>query len=150
MLVFGERVRENRSTQEEISWDKGTEVPTANLTHIMAFHAVKGREEFAKAKQSTSKLRLFLSVCCTCRAVVLLNKPMAILTSSLRSPSSMLKLPSVSGALRDPTRQNRLQGRQLKLGQKSKRKTDPCYLFIYLFISLLISFFQKFEIAEHI
>ena len=150
MLVFEERVRENRSTQEEISWDKGTEVPTANLTHIMAFHAVKGREEFAKAKQSTSKLRLFLSVCCTCRAVVLLNKPIAILTSSLRSPSLMLKLPLVSAALRDPTRQNRLQGRQLKLGQKSKRKTDPCYLFIYLFISLLISFFQKFEIAEHI
>ena len=116
----------------------------------MAFHAVKGREEFAKAKQSTSKLRLFLSVCCMCRVVVLLNKPIAILTTSLRSPSSMLKFPFFSGALRDATRQNRLQGRQLKLGQKSERKTDPCYLFIYLFISLLISFFQKFEIAEHI
>ena len=106
----------------------------------MAFHAVKGREEFAKAKQSTSKLRLFLSVCCTCRVVVLLNKRITILTTSLRSPSSMLKLPFVSGAPRDTTRQNRLQGRQLKLGQKSKRKADPCYLFIYLFRYSFLSF----------
>ena len=106
----------------------------------MAFHAVKGREEIAKAKQSTSKLRLFLSVCCTCRVVVLLNKRIAILTISLRSPSSMLKLPFVSGAPRDATRQNRLQGRQLKLAQKSKRKADPCYLFIYLFRYSFLSF----------
>ena len=107
----------------------------------MAFHAVKGREEFAKAKQSTSKLRLFLSVCCTCRVVVLLNKRITILTTSLRSSSSMLKLPFVSRAPRDATRQNRLQGRQLKLGQKSKRKADPCYLFIYLFIYFATHFF---------
>ena len=110
----------------------------------MAFHAVKGREEFAKAKQSTSKLRLFLSVCCTCRVVVLLNKRIAILTTSLRSLSSMLKLPFVSGAPRNATRQNRLQGRQLKLGQKSKRKADPCYLFIYLFIYLFRYSFLSF------
>ena len=106
----------------------------------MAFHAVKGREEFAKAKQSTSKLRFFVSVCCTCRVVVLLNKRIAILTTSLRSSSSMLKFPFVSGAPRDATRQNRLQGRQLKLGQKSKRKADPCYLFIYLFRYSFLSF----------
>ena len=105
----------------------------------MAFHAVKGREEFAKAKQSTSKLRLFLSVCCTCRVVVLLNKRITILTTSLRSPSSMLKLPFVSEAPRDATRQNRLQGRQLKLGQKSKRKADPCYLFIYFATHFFLS-----------
>ena len=107
----------------------------------MACHAVKGREEFVKAKQSTSKLRLFLSVCCTCRVVVLLNKRIAILTTSLRSPSSMLKLPFVSGAPWDATGQNRLQGRHLKLGQKSKRKADPCYLFIYLFIYFATHFF---------
>ena len=52
----------------------------------MAFHAVKV-EEFAKAKQNTSKLRLFVSVCWTCRVVVLLNKPRALLTTLLRSPS---------------------------------------------------------------
>ena len=109
----------------------------------MTSHAVKGRAEFAKAKQSTSKLRLFLSVCCTCRVVVLLNKPIALLTTSLRlglrSLSSMLKLPFVSGALRYATRQIRLPGRQLKLGQKSKRKTVPYFysLFRYSFLSVV-------------
>ena len=102
----------------------------------MACRAVKGREEFAKAKQNTSKLRLFLSVCCMCRVVVLLNKPIAILTTSLRSPSLMLKLPLVSGALRNATRQNRLQGRQLKLGQK---QFLVIYLFIYLFLYSFLS-----------
>ena len=33
MLVFEETERENWATQEEVSWDKGTEVPTANSTH---------------------------------------------------------------------------------------------------------------------
>ena len=39
------------------------------------------------AKKCTKK------VLCTCKVIVLLNKPIAFLTSLLRSPSSLLKLP---------------------------------------------------------
>ena len=35
---------------------------------------------------------------CTCKFVVLLNKPIAFLTFSLPSPSSLLKLPSPENA----------------------------------------------------
>ena len=53
MLGFVERVRENRSTQEEISFDKGTEVPTANSTH-------KWRVARLKAERNLQKLSKIL------------------------------------------------------------------------------------------
>ena len=36
---------------------------------------------------------MYKKACCTCKVVVLRNKPIAFLTSSLPSPSSQLKLP---------------------------------------------------------
>ena len=44
---------------------------------------------------------MYKNAWCTCKVVVLRNKPIAFLTSSLPSPSSLLKLPSVSFAVGD-------------------------------------------------
>ena len=48
MLVFEERGRENRTTQDEISWDKDTEVPTANSTHKWRFTRLKAERNLQK------------------------------------------------------------------------------------------------------
>ena len=48
MLVFEERERENRATQAEISWDKDTEVPTANSTHKWRFTRLKAERKLQK------------------------------------------------------------------------------------------------------
>ena len=52
MLVFEERERENRTTQEEISWDKGTEVPTANSTHKWRFTRLKAERNLQKLSKA--------------------------------------------------------------------------------------------------
>ena len=38
---------------------------------------------------------MYKKACYTCKVVVLRNKPIAFLTSSLPSPSSLLKLPNI-------------------------------------------------------
>ena len=48
MLVFEETERENRATQEEVSWDKCTEVPTANSTHKWRFTRLKAERNLQK------------------------------------------------------------------------------------------------------
>ena len=48
MLGFEERVREDRSTEKEISWDKGTEVPTANSTHKWRLTRLKAERNLQK------------------------------------------------------------------------------------------------------
>ena len=55
MLGFEERVREDRSTEKEISWDKGTEVPTANSTHkwrLMRLKAERNLQKLSKVLRS--------------------------------------------------------------------------------------------------